>query len=100
MQYLKKKVLQLFKKGQANLQRYFSVHGRLRLDLRKITTRDGMKKSGVEKNRHQAIAELVAESCRMKIAAGQTGDDMSHIGKPDCCCILQIGWKNNRGAII
>lgn len=57
MQYLKKKVLQLFKKGQANLQRYFSVHGRLRMNLRKIIMRGGMKKSGVEKREKQTSSD-------------------------------------------
>ena len=48
---------------------------------------------------HQAAEESIAESHCMKIAAGQTGDGTSHTGGPDCCYILQIGRKNNRGTI-
>ena len=58
MECLREEFLQLSKKEQDILGRYFGVYGFPKADLRKIAMRNLMKESGVEKAKDQAVERL------------------------------------------
>lgn len=55
---LREEFLQLSKKDQDILGRYFGVYGFPKSELREIAMRNRMKESGVEKRKHQAVQQL------------------------------------------
>lgn len=58
MECLREEFLQLSKKEQDILGRYFGVYGFPKADLREIAVRNRMKESGVEKAKDQALKHL------------------------------------------
>ena len=58
MECLREEFLQLSKKEQDILGRYFGVYGFPKADLREIAVRNRMKESGVEKATEQALKHL------------------------------------------
>ena len=58
MECLREAFLQLVKKDQDILGRYFGVYGFPKSDLREIAMRNRMKEPGVEKAKEQALKHL------------------------------------------
>ena len=67
MECLREKFLQLSKKDQDILGRYFGVYGFPKADLREIAVRNRMKEPGVEKAKDQALEHL-RDRCRDSFA--------------------------------
>lgn len=59
MECLREELLQLSRKEQDILGRYFGVYGHPKTDLREIAVRNRMRESGVEKAKDQALKRLL-----------------------------------------